>query len=693
MRYLLIISFLVIGLVVFGQSKNDIIQERIEFIAQDLEVENISLEDVFDVLNNYYDNKLNINTATKEELEELIMLNDFQIQAILEYRDANGPFKTLFEIKDVPLMDLMTLDNIYPFIQASEVKEKRGKNFGSYLREGSFEGYVRYIRNIEDKAGYADVSDEERESSSKYYWGDPNKVYSRLRYIHKKDLSVGVTMSKDPGEQLFGKTQPYGFDFYSGHAYYDNGKKFFRKAVIGDYQMQIGQGLAFWTGYSFSKTAESSSIRRKARGLRPYTSTDEARFMRGAGVEIGVNDFSLTTWVSYKGVDGSVELLDTLDDEEARMASSINQSGYHRTTSELDKKQSIKELIYGANLKYETRNFQVGVSAIQQAYDTYYKRRESLVNKYQFEGKDLLNLSADYSYIIRNVSLFGEVAYSQSSNAVAFLQGLSIVIGKRATLSALYRYYPKDYHTFYSSGFGDGSNTINESGFYLGGNFKLSKNWTINSYVDLFSSPWLKFGVDGPSHGYEVLGQLSYRPSPRFEIYFRAREKEKMQNTPSEFASGNIKTIERYKQRKFQLNFNTTLGGGWKWKSRVDYVTDKRESKGFQQGFALTQDILYRNAKFPVEVSLRYSIFNTDSYDTRLYVYEYNMQNVFSIPTYYNVGSRAYAMLRYTFLKKFDIWLRYGVFIYHEQDKISSGPEEIQGNVKSEVGVQLRFKF
>ncbi|HLV42865.1 MAG TPA: helix-hairpin-helix domain-containing protein [Brumimicrobium sp.] len=692
MKQLLLISFLILGSIVFGQSKNEVIQQRIEFIAQDLESEDVSLEDIFDVLNLYYDNPLNLNEATKEELQELLLVNDFQINSLLSWREKNGPFKTIFEIQEVEYWDLLTLENIFPFVRVSKVEENERGDFQKYLREGKVEAYFRYQRNIEDKSGYADVTDEEREESSKYYWGDPNKLYSRIRYTHKNDLSIGVTMEKDPGEQLFGKKSPYGFDFYSAHAYY-SGNKFLRKVVVGDYQVQIGQGLALWTGYGFSKTADATSAKKNARGLKPYTSTDEVRFMRGAGVELGIKNISLTTWASYKGVDGSVEMLDTIDSEEARMASSINMTGYHRTTSELERKNSLMELIYGANVKYETRSFQIGISAVQHAYDAFYQRSDQLMNKYQFAGKELLNLSADYSYIFRNVSLYGEVAQSRGSNAVAVIQGLTVAMGRRASITALYRNYPKDYHTFYAQGFGDGSNTNNESGIYLGGTFKLSKEWSLNSYVDFFKSPWLKFRVDSPSEGHEILGQLKYRPSPRFETYLRVREKEKMINASGDY-KGNIRPIENYKQRKYQLGLTTDLGEGWIWRSRIDYVTDQRESSGKQGGFAISQDLLYRSKKFPVEVSMRYAIFNTDSYETRVYAYEYNLENVFSIPAYFNKGSRAYLMLRYTFLNdRCDLWVRYAAFIYNQEESLSSGPEEIKGNMKSEVGVQLRVRF
>ncbi len=692
MKYSILILFLVVGTALLGQTKDEIIQQRVEFIAQDLDAEDVSLEDVFDVLNKYYDHKLNLNTATKAELQELMMINDFQINSLLQARDKNGPFKTLFELKDLEYWDLQTLDNIIPFVRVSKVDEEKKKlNFKTYIKEGQFESYFRYIRNIEPKAGYENVSDEEKKESNKYYWGDPSKIYSRLRYTHKNDLDIGVTMEKDPGEEIFGETQPYGFDFYSFHAYYGGGK-YLRKAVIGDYQVQIGQGLAMWTGYGFSKTSQATSIRKNPHGLKSYTSTDETRFMRGAGVEVGIKDFSLTTWVSYKGVDGSIQELDSLEEEAARMASSINMSGYHRTTSELERKNSLQELIYGANFKYEIRNFQVGISAIQQTYDTYYQRDDRLVNKYQFKGKELLSLSADYSYIYRNISIFGEVAQSRDTKSVAFLQGISVALGRKVQLSALYRHYPKDYHTFYAQGFGDGSNTINESGIYFGGSFKLNKAWSINSYVDFFKSPWLKYRVDKPSDGYEVLGQLQYRPSTHFEAYLRVREKDKMINA-SEY-EGNMRPVERYKQRKYQLNVKFELGSGWQWKSRVDFVTDQRESKGFNKGYNLTQNILYRSKRFPLQFTLGYSIFNTDNYDTRVYVYEYNLQNVFSIPTYFDKGSRAYVLLRYTFWKeRCDLWIRYGIYVYDQKGTLSSGSEEIQGNVKSDFGAQLRIRL
>ncbi len=675
------------------QKKNDVIQQRIEFIAEELEAENISLEDVFDLLYYYYDHPLNLNDASRDDLQELRLLSDFQINELIEEREKRNGFSTVYELTDLKYWDIPTLENVLPFIVVAPLEEEKERDWLEYVKDGKLEAYFRYQRVLEEKRGYEEVSDEEKEESNSYYWGSPDKVYSRIRYTHKKDLSIGITMEKDAGEQLFGKTQPQGFDFYSGHAYYSNDSKFLRKVAVGDFQVELGQALAFWTGYAFNKTVDATNLRKNARGLRPYASVDETRFMRGGGIELGWKGLSLTTWASRKGVDGSLQVVDTLESgAEARMASSINLSGFHRTTSELERKNSLQETVLGSNLKYEYRGFQVGVSAITQRFDLPYARADRLVNKYEFGGDELTNISADYSYIYRNLSIFGEVSQSRSSNAVAVLQGASVALSKSASLSAMYRNYPKDYHAFYARAFGESSRPINERGFYLGGQFDLSDSWSLNTYVDFFSSPWLRFRVDAPSEGHEVLGQLKYRPRTDLELFLRVREQQKMQN--SRDYETNIRPVETYTQRTYRLSGRFKLQGGWQLKSRVDYVTDFRESMGFQDGFSVSQDLLYRSKGFPLEFTFRYAIFDTESYDVRIYSYEYNLQNVFSIPVYFGQGSRGYAMVRYTFMNgKCDLWLRYAAFVFDGEGSLSSGPETIQGNVRSEVGAQLRIRL
>jgi hypothetical protein len=122
-------------------------------------------------------------------------------------------------------------------------------------------------------------------------------------------------------------------------------------------------------------------------------------------------------------------------------------------------------------------------------------------------------------------------------------------------------------------------------------------------------------------------------------------------------------------------------------------VTVDRKSSEGQKGVLLYQDIVYKPKNFPVDLSLRYALFETDGYDSRIYAFENNMLNVFYIPAHAGTGMRAYALLRWTFAKRFDLWVKYGIFLYQNVKSVGTGPEEIEGNRKSDIGVQLRIKI
>jgi len=400
----------------------------------------------------------------------------------------------------------------------------------------------------------------------------------------------------------------------------------------------------------------------------------------------------LTVFASQKYVDGNIsQVVDSLEGDEARLASSINLTGLHRTTSELGRKNSLQETILGSYLKYQTRSFQAGIGAVQQMYDTPLERSLSPYNQFEFRGDQLLNLSADYSYVYKNLNLFGEVARSSTSGGLAFIQGASLAIDNRASVSVLYRNYAKDYHTFYSRGFGERSRTINEEGLFIGTKFNFNKAWSMNVYADIFKFPWLVFRIDKPSVGHEFLGQLTYEPSSKIEMYVRFREQSRMQN--SREYDGNIRPIEEVVQRNFRFNFNYKFTSSLQWKTRVELVTVDRASMPFETGFVVAQDLVFRPTKFPLDISLRYALFDTDSFDTRLYLFESNLLNVFSIPAYFNEGSRYYVMLKYEYKKNVEIWLRYASFIYANESSLGTGPEAINGSTRSEIGVQLRVRF
>src|SRR6185503_7473909 len=100
------------------------------------------------------------------------------------------------------------------------------------------------------------------------------------RYSYKNLLQYGLVGDKDAGEQFLKGAQHSGFDFYSFHLFARN-VGVIQSLAIGDFTVNMGQGLIHWQGLAFKKSAATMSIKRQSAVLRPYNSAGEFYFHRG----------------------------------------------------------------------------------------------------------------------------------------------------------------------------------------------------------------------------------------------------------------------------------------------------------------------------------------------------------------------------------------------------------------------------
>jgi hypothetical protein len=104
----------------FAQERNEVIQQRIEFISEQLESEEIDLTDVFERLNYYFDNPLNLNTAAFDELRDLSLLSEVQINDLLLHRKLFGKLISKYELQSLKYWDLQTIELVLPFIRVDD---------------------------------------------------------------------------------------------------------------------------------------------------------------------------------------------------------------------------------------------------------------------------------------------------------------------------------------------------------------------------------------------------------------------------------------------------------------------------------------------------------------------------------------------------------------------------------------------
>ena len=665
----------------------ELLINKIEEIAGQSE-EELDYTDLLEDLFYFLEFPLNINYASFDELRRIFFLTDLQIHKIIEYRNVYGSFATVYELQAVEGFDRELIELLEPFISVSMDKPRDKINLKQVMKYGRHDLFVRYSRVLETQAGYQLLSDSAKAANpDKYFLGSPDKLYTRYGFNYYNRVRFGITAEKDPGEEFFKGSQSGGFDFYSGFASMSD-LGVIKEIVVGDYQLEFGQGLTLWTGLSFGKSPDAGSVMKNQRRVRPNTSVNENRFMRGSAVTLKFGSFLLTGFYSSKKVDGNVGDTDTLS-QEIQFITSLQETGYHRTNAEVANKNVVSETLYGGNVRFRKNKFQIGATAFRTSYDIPLVLPGQLYRKYDFQGKTNFNYGVDFNFLINRFNFFGEASGSENGGK-AYLAGFQASLHPSVALSVFYRNYGYNYQNLFSNAVAEGSLAQNEKGFYSGILVYLHRNWTFRGYADVFSSPWMRYRVSFPSHGNEYLAQLNYHHNRRFEAYFRYRIKQKPLNETTDF---NMIKAGETRRENFRLHLTYAASGEITLKNRFELLLYEQPGTDQQQGFMIYQDLLYRPAGKPYNITLRYALFDTDSYDERIYAYENDLLYAFSIPAYYYKGSRFFVLLKYDISKRIDFWLRFAQTFYSNKNVISSGLTEIDGSRHSEIKAQVRIKF
>ena len=670
--------------------KENILERKVEIIAEQTDQE-LDYTTMLDEMLIYMEKPLNLNTAKFEDLEQLNLLDDVTINNLLDHIKKNGKLLNIYELQSINGFDLATIRKIQPFIRVSDDPDVKGFSFRDMFKEGKHETIVRYTQVLEEQVGYSPIEDSLLAlSPNSRYLGDPYRFGVRYRFQFSNRVSWGVTAEKDPGEEFFKGSNKQGFDFYSAHLILRN-IGVLKALAIGDFQAQFGQGLTCWTGLAFGKTADGIGIKRTAIGLRPYASFGEGVFLRGGGFTLGVKNFEFTAFGSYRWMDANVVSFDT-SSTFIEEVSSINISGNHRTPNEIADRNSISQQVYGGNFSYKTRKLKIGFTGVAHILSSSLNRGDQLYNINTFKGTTGANFGIDYSWVWRNLHVFGEVAMDLNK-AFATTHGVFLTLDPRVNIGLMYRNFSPQYQGMLSNPMQEGSLGANEQGYYIGFNLQPIKNVTLTGFFDLFRFPWLRYRVNAPSDGYEVISQLTYRPSKAFEVYGRFRQKNRPINTSSTFNPEPIQSLEDELRTYYRLNVTYAVSKTVKLRSRIEYSRYRRGEGEAEEGFLIYQDVTFDPVKFPVSFSTRLAWFDTDSYNTRIYAYENDVLYAYSLPAYYYQGMRLYLTLRYTVYKGIDVWFRVANTLFSNRTTVGSGLDMIEGQSRTEIKAQVRFKF
>ncbi len=648
---------------------------------QDLD---IAYEELYENVILLLSHRINLNSATAEQLRFIPVLSEQAIQRILTYRSTHGKFLSVYELQAVPDLDLSTIYKLMPFVQVIDPDAVVGLSMLERIQNESDNFFLmRYGRGLQTKQGFREAT-----NPASRFQGSPDKVYMRFRSSRPGDFSVGFTADKDEGEPMTWNPSKkyYGFDFFSAHAQVMN-KGRLKNLVVGDFQNQFGQGMMLGGIFGMGKGGETvTTVRRSNIGLLPYTSAYEAGYLRGVGATVALDrNLYATAFYSRTRRDASVSLAN--DETESSIISSFQTTGLHRNENERSRRKAVGETNSGFVLQYKKGLLDMGVMVNQVSFDTPVKRNVTPYNQFTFQGRHNTNVGYYLNYSVDQLAFFSEVSRSLNGG-YGLVAGSLVSLTPKFDMAMVFRKFDRNFYTFYSNAFAESTVPQNETGLYWGWKHRFNRTYSISGYADLFQFPWLRYRSYTPSSGYEWLVRFTYQPSRRVMVFVQAREEMKVRNISPTTSS--LYLTDAGKKNNYWISCQYGLGEKLTLRSRVQFSTYTIDDR-VTTGMVLLQDISVAVNRY--KFTGRVALFDTDDYDNRQYVYENDVWLAYSLPAFHGVGLRQYAMLEYKASKLLTIWCRYGYTRFHNLEKIGSGVETINGNVRNDIKLQVRIRF
>ena len=557
---------------------------------------------------------LDINSASRSQLEELQVLSLFQIESLLDYREEYGSLLSFSELEAVDGFSRELVAVLRPFITLEGDGTGALSRTFSQLRsrvkwKSSQEGMYRYARYLGGTGGF----------------------------------SYGLTLESDAQESLLP-------DFLSAHLQYDAGRF---KLLLGDFSASYGQGLAMCKSFSMSALGSPASTLKRRNDFRGYTSSGENDALRGVALSSDIGERG-----RFQAFFSAASLDATVTDS---TYSSLPTTGYHRTDFQKAQKNALKEYSGCVNYTLETSRLQLSFTLAAYRYDKTNARRVQEYNRWQMYDGVYGNLAVSALYSAGHCRIYGESALDLKGTPAA-LAGLVWSPGYNFEAAVQLRYYPKEYIANHAGAYSSLSSVSNQYGVLANILARPADGLTITAMCDAAYHPHVRYRIDSPS----------------FVTNFKARV-EYAADSWSAYLQDNytFKDYEDSHRHAIKMLASFSPSERLSLSCRGDYVLRfAGEESGGMHGYRLERGL---GASFRLDwraaewLSLWGcgTYFDSQSSATRIYAYEKDLPQSFSVVSYGGRGVTASLLAAFGIFSGFKLTLKAAFTDFAEDDKNS----------------------
>lgn len=621
------------------------------------ETEYSDQSDLLERLLEYKQNPININNANFNDLTVLPWISAQLANDIILYRSQNDRFLVLEDLLNVPGFSQDIFEQVREYLTITTI---------SHFDQIKIRQRSRLSRKLDKSVGYQDGT----------YYNSPNKYYNRFNMKYGNRVDAGLVFEKDSGEQRLNDLSLYYLKYSSPNENFN--------FIIGNYRLEFGQGLTFWNPYGYRKSANPvyAAIKRE-RSLLSYQMVDENASLFGASSQICLKIYQLLIYFSRSKLDASVN--------SDGYVTSFYQSGYHRTSTEIEKKDILEEqLIGGRFVVTPSPAIKFGTTAYRSVYDKPVQNENIIRNRFNFSGSTNYVYSTDFDIILRNTRIFGEFAQSKN-RGWGLISGTNIKFNPINFL-ILYRNYSRDFHSLHGSGFGEtGGAPANEQGIYYGLKYRFLKNASLSVYYDIYHYPWRTYFETLPISGNDFLCQIEYKINSATLISIRYKMKN--QQTLDKTNDLYNRMIESYfdqTKHSIRLQLDYSPISNLKLRGRFEQTNFSRQNKS--SGMLIYQDLKYKHSDYLTLYS-RLTFFDTADYDSRVYQFENDVPYVLTNQMLFGKGNRWYICMIFNIMKMLRLGVKYSVTNYEYVDSIGTAYDEIFSNSIRTFNIQLETNY
>lgn len=652
-------------------------------LLEEMAENEMETEEWEELLTELANNPIALNTASREQLESIPMLNDEQVENLSYYLYRYGPMVSISELMLVEGMDSRTVRWLKPFVRIDALKETAimYPPMKKALKYGKQEIRWTVGTTLQQRQGYHHDLD-----SINRYLGDPIHTNFRYGYDYKDQLQWGLVLEKDAGERWWDKKSG-GIDYSSFHVLLKDSKRK-NTLIVGDYSVRFGQGLVCGSSFSLGKSTTGGIPEQTGGYVSRHFSASECNFLRGIVVRLTLKPFVLEkgqkfgiemySFVSKKREDSSVE---------NEQFTSILTTGLHRTHSEIENRKKIGTSVLGSHLAFRWTNFTAGITATKWLYDATAVHSLEGWKVFNLSGNCGANASVNFRSVIHGFLTFGEMALDQKGHK-AMLTGLSFKPRPRMTVSMLGRKYDPAYVAMSSNAFSEGASTQNEEGIYLSTDFQLAKRIRFSGFMDVFRFPWLCYRVNAPSQGVEFAGELNATIGRNGLIKLQVKSKIREKNQTTSLLPTD--PIQAFSKKQLRLQFTQKIGF-WSMKTLLQ-CNRHAFNKSKTDGWALAQDLGLTTSDNRLSFLLHTVLFNTPYWENKIYLWEKDVPGAFSMPMLYGRGCRTSLFIKYNCMN-LTFLLKLADTVQPAMKYLGDGLEQINGNHKTDARLQLSLKF